>query len=146
MKLVAAFVCGVCTILAGRADAQAWRLVQANDRTLMIADADSVRTVGSDRLIWSAMARLPPEEGIWYNLVRFRVDCAMETMSAIYLASYDFGGNSTMSGNLSEEPDSVVPGSLLSGVLKAACDDEWPSENTYNSLDEMLGFLRPAAE
>jgi hypothetical protein len=134
------------TLIAGTlttpAAAEAWRLAASNDGAAMFVDTDSQSQRGE--VIWVTVmtVALPQNTNDWdQSIIRREIDCR-GSRSSMMERSFFLRGRMISTERNREPADTHAPGSMMRGVLEAACGlrayDSGPVADPYSAGMAML--------
>ncbi len=110
-------------------------MAQGNPDTLIIADEETIVEYGGRTLIWTASIPREPMGQMDYAMIRQSVDCRAGTMRMTSFSAFDADGKSFASDQSVGEERAAIPGSLDSGVLKAACQREFITHLRFSTVE-----------
>lgn len=109
------------------------------DDSVIFFDSDTVERTPGLVTVWFKSVQLSSadKDGAWSTAYRWRFNCSARTMQALASSDYDNRGKFIKSYNTSGSANPVFPDSVGEGLLKIACDANFPnstSEERYWKL------------
>lgn len=132
MNMISLAVIG---LLAGTSPAQSgqvWSFVTQTDTVVMGVDRTSVRKVG-DEATFMMLNAWNGNPAAAYAVTTIRLDCAARTLRIGERRSYDATGAETGLFTREGPVMPVEPGSTMSKVAAAVCNDVWPAGHDSTS-------------
>jgi len=82
----------------------------------------------------------PDSDGSWATAFRWKINCAKRTIQTLAWSSYGNDGKFIRSGSTPGVESEVVPDSIGEGILKIACEPNFPNDKSGNSYFKLEGI------
>lgn len=141
MNMISLAVIGLLVGTSPTQSEQAWSFITQTDTVVMGVERTSVRKVGDEAtfLMLNAWNRNPAAA---YAVATVRLDCAARTLRIGERRSYDATGAELGLFTTEGPVAPVEPGSTMSKIAAAVCDDVWPT--SYGSASTSFEFYQRA--
>ena len=109
--------------------ASTWNYMNVgNETSRYYFDSDTVEKNREITTLWVKIVRTtsPDKEGAWASAVRWRFNCSKRTIQILTMSDYDKDGTFMKSYPNSTKEDAVIPDSTGEGVLRIACQSDFP--------------------
>ena len=132
---------GLCVTFCGSASASTWNFLWVgNEDTRYFFDADTVEKNRDITTVWikTVQTTRPDDDGSWATALRWKINCTKRTIQALAMSLYDRDGKFIRSINTIGQESAVIPDSTGEGVLKIACEPNFPRDTSgskYFKLD-----------
>ena len=99
-----------------------------NDDANYFFDQDTVAKTGDTVMVWmkSVQTRNLDTDGSWATAYKWRINCAKRTMQTLTASAYEKNGKFINSLSTPGREEEVIPDSLGEGILKIACEADFP--------------------
>ena len=101
-----------------------------SDDSMYFFDADTVERSPGAVVVWVKTVRISSADrhGAWSTAFRWRVNCSARTIQILAFSDYDNSGKFIRSINNPGTASPVYPDSTGEGVLKIACESNFPND------------------
>lgn len=112
----------------GTAQADNWKIIDANSTSIAGVDEDSIRTAGTRKTSWVIIVNAAADaNGGIYSLMRVSLDCQAETFRILSVHRYARDGGQPVSreADQSGRDNDIVPGTTGDRIREAVCEGVW---------------------